>query len=394
MPRTGDQYFPFKQNPDLFYLTGIEQPKSMLCLCPNNPDATLREILFLEKSNEHYQTWTGSKLSSEMATEISGIKNIVWLDSLEQTLNKILKYARHIYLPLHEADRTHDEVPTRDLRFAQYLREQYPVHSFEMLNPLLIELRTIKEPEEIELIKHACNITASAFIEVIKILKPNIYEYEIEANLTYQFLNRQATGHAFHPIVASGKNACVLHYANNNCICNNNELLLIDFGAEYKNYNADVTRVLPINGKFNNRQLQVYNAVLRLVKLAPKLIKATRTIEEIHLELCKEAEKEMIGLGLFTNDDVLKQNPEKPIFKKYFMHGVSHYLGLDVHDVGNKTDTLMPGNIITWEPGIYIPDENIGIRLENDILVTDSGIINLTAQIPIEVDDIENIMTQ
>jgi Xaa-Pro aminopeptidase len=394
MPRSGDQFFPFRQNSDLFYLTGIEQPKSILCLCPEHPDVHYREVLFLEKSNPHYETWTGHKLTIEEASNISGIKNIYWLDEFETVLNDLMNYAKHVYLSYHDKSRTFDEVPLRDARFTEKLKNLYPLHAYEQLNPIMADLRLVKEPEELELIKKAINITHSAFQNILKSVKPGIKEYEIEAGIIHDFLKSGSSGHAFQPIVASGKNACVLHYVDNNSVCTDGDLVLIDFGAEYANYNADCTRTIPINGKFSPRQKEIYNAVLKLLNLGVKMVKPGLTIEKLHQDISEIAEQEMIKLGLFTVEEKQNQDPEKPLRRKYFMHGISHYLGIDVHDVGNRSDILMPGMIITWEPGMYIAEEGIGIRLENDLLVTEKGAVNLMAQYPVEPDEIEKLMSK
>jgi len=392
MPRTADQYYPYRQHSDLIYLTGIHQPKSILCICPGSPDKQLREVLFIEKTNEQYNIWTGQKMDKEEATAISGIKNVQWLEEFERLLPSMMKYALHVYLGCHEENRTFDEVPLRDARFAKWMLEQYPLHKYERLNFLMAEMRQIKESEEIEFILQAINISSDAFKKIAKAIKPGIYEYEAEALFGYEFVMSGAEGHAFQPIVASGKNACVLHYSSNNELIGDGSLVLLDFGAEWGAYNADITRTIPANGKFSKRQTQVYEAVLRLLKLAPQLIKAGKSISAIHTEFIEFAEKEMIQLGLFSENEKANQDPEKPLYRKYFMHGISHFLGLDVHDVGQKTDILMPGMVITWEPGIYITEEQLGIRLENDILITDNGIVNLSELIPIEINDIEALM--
>jgi Xaa-Pro aminopeptidase len=392
MPRTADQYYPYRQNSNFFYLSGIEQAKSILCICPDYPDAHYREILFLDKSTYHNDTWTGRKLTIEEAVLISGIKNIYWLDDFENILSDLMHHCRHVFMNYYDHARSFDEIPLRDARFIEKLKSFYPLHIYEQLNLIMADLRMIKEPEEVETIKTAISITKQAFDKIVQEVHPGIKEYEIEALIIHEFLKNNSSGHAFHPIVASGKNACILHYTKNDEPCNDGELVLIDFGAEYANYNADCTRTLPINGKFSKRQLEVYKTVLSLLNKGTEMIKPGKTIENLHQEMSIFSEQEMIKLGLFTKQDVQNQNPETPLRKKYFMHGISHYLGLDVHDVGNKTDIMMPGMIITWEPGLYIPEENIGIRLENDVLLTEKGMINLTADIPVEPDEIEKLM--
>lgn len=392
MPRTADQFFLFRQNSDLFYLSGIEQPKTILCICPDFPNHHYHEILFIERTNEHYQTWIGNKHSKEDAMEISGIKNVFWLDEFENVLNDIMQHARHVYITFHENARTFDEVPLRDARYTEKIRSLYPLHHYERLSPLMAELRQVKEPEEIEMITKAASITHKAFHKIIQVLKPGLMEYEVEAEIIAEFLRNGSTGHAFYPIVASGANACTLHYTDNHSICKDGDLVLVDFGAEYNNYNADVTRTLPVNGKFTARQLEVYNAVLTLLNKATELIKPGKTIDQLNAEMIPFLEEEMIKLNLITRQAIIHQEPEKPEYRKYFMHGVSHYLGLDVHDVGNKNDILVPGMIVTCEPGLYIREEGIGIRLENDILLTEKGNVNLTANIPILPNEIEELL--
>jgi Xaa-Pro aminopeptidase len=394
MPRTADQFFPFRQNSNLFYLSGIEQPRTILCLCPDYHDHSFHEILFIEKPSERHQTWYGKQLGKEQASELSGIKSVHWLESFEQVLSELMKHAKHVYISLQENNRSFDEVPLREFRFTQKIKDLYPLHQYQQLSPCISELRQIKEPEETDLIKTAIAVTEKTFFKIVGIIKPSINEYEIEAEIIAGFIRNGASGHAFQPIVASGKNACILHYTENKDSCNGNDLVLIDFGAELANYNADVTRTLPVSGTFTKRQRDVYEAVLRLHDKAVSLIKPGTTIEKINQEIAPFFEEEMISLGLLARPDIEKQDTEKPLFKKYFMHGISHYLGLDVHDVGNKTDLLVPGMIITCEPGLYIREENLGIRLENDILLTEHGNINLTAGIPIQPDDIEKLMAQ
>ncbi len=394
MPRSADQFFPFRQNSNLFYFSGIEQPRTILCLCPDYHDHRFHEILFIKKPTERHQTWFGKQLGKEQATELSGIKLVYWLENFEQVLSELMKHAKHVYVALHEENRSFDEVPLREFRFVQKIKNLYSLHQYQQLSPIINELRQIKEPEEIEQIKSVVTITEKAYYKIIGIIKPGITEYEIEAEIISEFIRNGASGHAFQPIVASGENACILHYTENKNVCNENELVLIDFGAEFTNYNADITRTLPVSGTFSKRQRDVYLAVLRLHDKAASLIKLGATIEKINQEMAPQFEEEMINLGLLSRSDIEKQDTEKPLYKKYFMHGVSHYLGLDVHDVGNKTDILMPGMIVTCEPGLYIQEEKLGIRLENDILITEHRNINLTSGIPVQPDDIEELMAR
>lgn len=394
MPRNGDQTFPFRQNSDIFYLSGIDQEKSILTLCPDHPDKKCREILFLVETNEKIAVWYGHKYTKEEAQKTSGIKKIVWLDEFEAIFYDLMINSKNVYLNINENPRFQSDVPYRDLRFARETKEKYPLHNYERLAPIITDLRTKKEPEEIDLIKCACDITEKAFRRVLKFVKQGVMEYEIEAEITHEYIRNRANGHSYYPIIASGKNACVLHYIENNKKCKDGDLLLMDFGAEYANYAGDTSRTIPVNGKFTPRQRQVYEAVLRVLKGATKLLVPGTTINKYHDKVCKMMEKELIGLGLFTKAEVKKQDKEKPLFQKYYMHGTSHFMGLDVHDVGSKAQTLKPGMVFSCEPGIYIPDENLGIRLENDILVTKNEPINLMKSIPIEPDEIETLMAK
>ncbi|HRS53810.1 MAG TPA: aminopeptidase P N-terminal domain-containing protein [Bacteroidales bacterium] len=394
MPRNGDQCFPFRQNSDFFYLTGIDQEKSILLLAPNCPNHKYREILFLVETNEHIAIWYGHKYTKEEATATSGIKTVMWLDEFENVLKEVMSTSENVYLNINENIRFSTEVPYKELRFADNIKAKYPLHTYYRSAPIMTNLRTIKSPLEIELISKACEITEKAFRRVLSFVKPGVMEYEIEAEITHEFIKNRATGHAYSPIIASGKNACILHYVENNKECKDGDLLLLDFGAEYANYASDLSRTIPVNGKFTQRQKDCYNAVLRVMKQAIKKLVVGTTIDTYHSEVCKLMEEEMIKLGLFTEEDVKKQNPEKPMFFKYYMHGTSHFMGLDVHDVGSKQELLKAGMLFSCEPGIYIPEEEIGIRIENDILVTENGPVDLMATVPIEVGEIEALMSK
>jgi Xaa-Pro aminopeptidase len=392
MPRSADQFFPFRQNSDLYYLTGIELPRTILCICPDYPDHHYHEILFIEKPNEHQKIWLGNNITRQEASAISGINNVFWLDEFEKILSDLMQHCRNVYLTYHENARSVDEVPTRDARFTEKIKNLYPLHSYERLGPIMAEHRQIKEPEEIELIKNAIDITGNAFNRIAKIIKPGISEYEIEAEIIHDFIKNGSSGHAFLPIIASGENSCILHYTTNKDLCKDGDLVLIDFGAEYANYNADITRTLPVNGVFTKRQRQVYEAVLRIHKKAVSQMKPGMTFEKLNIELISIIEEELVSLRLFAKTALQKQNPEKPLYRKYTLHGISHFLGIDVHDAGNKSDALMPGMVITCEPGIYIMEEGLGIRLENDILITSKGNTNLSEKIPLEANEIEQLM--
>ena len=391
-PRNGDQNFLFKQNPDFFYLTGIDQEQSILILFPECPNPLYKEVLFLRQTNEHIAIWEGHKYTKEEAKAASGIENIYWLNEFDAILHSIINYAEHIYINTNENDRYSHTVPYRDIRLYETLRAKYPLHHYERSALILRDLRVVKSTIEIELTKKACEITHDAFIRVLKFVKPGVTEYEIEAEITHEFLRQRATGHAYSPIIASGKNAIVLHYTDNNQVCNDGDVILFDFAAEYANYNADMSRSIPVNGRFTKRQRDVYNAVLRVMRAATKLIVAGAVWNDYHDEVGRIMTDELIGLGLLDKHDVAKQDPKMPLYKKYFMHGTSHHLGLDVHDFASRYKPFEVGNILTCEPGIYIPEEGLGIRIENDILITADGNIDLMADIPIEADHIEEIM--
>lgn len=391
-PRNGDQNFLFKQNPDFFYLSGIDQEQSILILFPDCPNPLYKEVLFLRQTNEHIAIWEGHKYTKEEAKAASGIESVFWLSEFDVILHTIINYADHIYINTNENDRYSHTVPYRDIRLFESLRAKYPLHHYERSALILRDLRVIKSDIEIELTKKACDITRDAFVRVLKFVKPGVAEYEIEAEVTHEFLMQRATGHAYSPIIASGKNAIVLHYTENNQVCKDGDVILFDFAAEYANYNADMSRSIPVNGRYSKRQLDVYNAVLRVMRAATKLIVAGAAWNEYHEEVGKIMTGELIGLGLLDKHDVAKQDPKMPLYKKYFMHGTSHHLGLDVHDFASRYKLFEVGNILTCEPGIYIPEEGLAVRIENDILITENGNIDLMADIPVEAEHIEEIM--
>lgn len=393
-PRNGDQDFPFRQNSDMFYLSGIDQEQTILLLAPECPNVRLREVLFCIETNEHMAIWYGHKLTKELAAEYSGIKNVQWLDTFESVLKEVMSTCETVYLNSNENIRYANEVPYRDLRFAKDLKRKYPNHKYKRSAPLVTKLRVTKSDIEIDIMKKAVDITDKAFRRLLDYVKPGVMEYEIEASLTHEFIRNRANGHAYSPIVASGKNACVLHYVENNKECKDGDLILLDFGSEYANYSSDTTRVIPVNGKFTKRQKDIYNACLKVLRGATKLLVVGTTIDDYHKEVCKIMEQQLIGLGLFTAEDVKNQDPNKPLFFKYYMHGTSHFMGLDVHDVGSKQQKLEPGMVFSCEPGIYILEEGIGIRLENDILITENGPVDLMADIPLEADEIEALMAK
>jgi Xaa-Pro aminopeptidase len=393
MNRTTDQYFPYRQDSDLYYLCGINQEKTTLLITPDYPDESLREILIIRRSNARLETWEGHKLTCEEAVLISGIQMVKYQDEFDSCVAPLMMYAENVYLDLPEYPKFIPEIPCRNLRMANELMKKFPAHHYERLAPVMRELRVIKTEEEIELIRQACHITRNAFLHVLKTLKPGKMEYEVEAVIIHDFIQQGARGHAYQPIVASGKNACILHYADNNGPCSDGDLLLMDFGAEYGNYAADCSRTIPVNGRFTSRQKELYRSVLDVFKFACTLMKPGNSINKVHEEVCRRFGQEHVRLGLYTSEAFEKQDPKNPLYHQYYMHGTSHYMGLDVHDVGNKDAGFRPGMVLTCEPGIYLPGEQTGIRLENNILITGEGYIDLMKDIPIEPEKIEELMS-
>jgi Xaa-Pro aminopeptidase len=392
MIRNGDATFPFKQNSDIFYLTGIDQEDSILILFPDCPLPQYREALYIKKTSEHIKIWEGHKYTQEEAKSTSGISSIFWLEEFESHLHMLMNWSENIYLNLNENDRFASKASYKDHWFAHDLQRRYPLHVYHRSAPILARLRMIKSQIEIDTLREAINITEIAFRRLLHFVKPGVAEYEIEAEIIHEFIRSKASGHAFTPIIASGANACVLHYNDNNQICRDGDFLLLDFGAEYGNYCADLSRSIPVNGRFTQRQKDVYNAVLRVMKHAKSLLVPGNYIEKYHQEVGLFMEQELIGLGLLKADEVKNQNPERPLYKKYFMHGTSHHLGLDVHDLGNRHLPMTAGMVLTCEPGIYILEEGLGIRLENDILITPDGPVDLMETMPLEADEIESLM--
>jgi len=391
-PRSGDQNFVFKQNPDLFYLTGIDQEQTILLLYPDCPNPLYRQVLFLRQTNDYIKVWEGYKYTKEQAKATSGIESIFWLEDFDNILHSIVNYADNIYLNTNENDRYAHTVPYRDIRFIEQMRSKYPLHHYERSAPIMRGLRAVKSDVEVELTKKACGITRDAFERVLKFIKPGVKEYEIEAEIIHEFIRQGGTGHAYTPIIASGHNANILHYIDNNQECKAGDVILFDFGAEYANYNADMSRSVPVNGKFTQRQKDVYNAVLHVMKEATKLLVTGTVWNTYHEQVGEIMTEQLVNLGLLSTADVKNQNPAWPAYKKYFMHGTSHHLGIDVHDFAGRYTSFAAGNILTVEPGIYIPEEGLGIRLENNILITATGNIDLMADIPVEAAEIEDIM--
>jgi len=392
--KNADATYTFKQNSNLYYLTGIDQEETILILYPDHPNPDLREVLFLRKTNKEIEIWEGHKYTQEEGREASGIENIQWTEQLDTFLYPMLHLCENVYWDFNEHDRDGARTITKTHHFAEKIKTLYPAHTFKRAAPVLNRLRMVKSQPEIEAIKKAIDITEKAFRRVMTFLKAGVTEYEIEAEIIHEFIRNRATGHAYDPIIASGKNACVLHYVANNQVCKDGDVILMDFGACYANYNADLTRCLPVNGKFNKRQKEVYNAVLSVMKQAKTLLKVGNTIDKYHEQVGEIMTEQLLQLGLITSDEVKNQNPKYPAYKKYFMHGTSHHLGLDVHDVNNKYLPMQAGYVYTCEPGIYIPEEGLGIRLENNILITENGNIDLMENIPLEVEEIEALMAK
>jgi len=394
LPTNADGEMPFRQNSDLLYLAGADQEQSVLILYPDAPEEKFREMLFLRETSELIAIWEGEKLTKERATEVTGIAKVHWLDQFELNFRTVMLLADHVYLNLNEHARATAPVETRERRFIGECQARFPLHRYERLAPLLHQIRAVKQPQEVALIQKACDITEAGFRRVLGFLKPGTGEWEVEAEFAHEFLRSRSKGFAYQPIIATGRNACVLHYYQNHSVCQDGDILLLDVGAEYGNYNADMTRSIPVNGKFTERQRAVYNAVLRVLRGANTLLRPGVVIKTYQEEVGKLMEAELLELGLITPKDIEDQDPDKPAYKKYFMHGTSHHLGLDVHDVGAPYRPVEEGMVYTIEPGIYIPDENLGIRLEDDVLVGKDGNTNLMGTIPIEADAIESLMAR
>ncbi|WKN43132.1 aminopeptidase P N-terminal domain-containing protein [Tunicatimonas pelagia] len=394
MPTNADGTMKFVQNSDLFYLSGIDQEESILLLFPDFPDESFREILFLRETSEEIAIWEGHKYTKDEATQTSGVERVMWTSQFEKTFFTLMAQAEHVYLNTNEHLRASVSVQTRDARFVEWCQQNYPLHQYQRLAPIMHQLRAIKSTHEIDLLQQACQITKDAFLRVLKFVQPGVMEYEIEAEYIHEFTRQRSRGFAYEPIIASGGNACVLHYLDNNQECKSGDLLLMDVGAEYANYNADMTRTIPVSGTFTDRQRAVYNAVLRVQREAMQLLRPGNIIKEYHKEVGKIMESELIGLGLLDRTDVKNQNEKQPLYRKYFMHGTSHHLGLDVHDVGNLYRKFEPGMVFTVEPGIYIREENMGIRLENNLVIREEGLTDLMGEIPIEADEIETLMNE
>ena len=393
LPTNADGTLPMQPNADMFFLTGIEQEESVLVLFPDAADEKQREILFVRQPSEHLQIWEGYKHTKDDARKISGIKNIKWLSEFPVLFRSLMCEAESAYLNSNEYKRANVEVETRDMRFIRQCQTDFPLHQYRRLAPLLHELRVVKTDLEIELLKEAVDITAKGFRRTLKFVKPGVMEYEVEAELAREFIKRRGK-FAYTPIVAAGKNNCVLHYLQNDQVCKKGQLLLMDVASSYANYNADLTRTIPVSGKFSRRQKKVYNAVLRVLRQSI----AGAVVGKLHKDWTRESQvhmnEELLKLGLLKKSQIKKQDPDNPACRKYFMHGLGHPLGLDVHDVGDNNQPFASGTVLTVEPGIYLPDEGFGVRLEDDIVVTEKGPINLMEKTPIETDEIESIMNR
>ncbi|MEQ8910455.1 MAG: aminopeptidase P family protein [Vicingaceae bacterium] len=392
MPTNADGTMAFRQNNDIFYLSGVDQEESILVIFPDAPQDKYREMLFLKETSKEIAIWEGEKLTKKTAEETSGISTVYWLKDFEKVLKSIVYEAENIYLNDNEHLRAKTEVETRDDRFRKWMQKEYPLFEYERAAPIMHALRSVKEPEEIELMQQACNITGKAVDRILKFIKPGVMEFEIQAEIMHEFLRNRSRGFAYDPILASGFNACVLHYVQNNQECKEGDLILMDFGAEYANYASDLTRTVPVNGKFTARQKEVYQAVLDVMKSATAILRPGITLNDYHKKVGEMMTEQLIKLGLLTQDEVNNEDPDWPAYKKYFMHGTSHYIGLDVHDVGSWHQPIPAGSVFTVEPGIYIREENMGIRLENDILITEEGHQDLMGHIPLEIEEIEAAM--
>lgn len=389
-----DAFQPFRQSNDLFYLTGVAQEDTVLILFPDAREPEDREILFLRESNDHIAVWEGAKLTKEQARERTGIIRIEWMAEFNGIFNRLMPQAESVYLSTNEHPRGDLAFDTKSLRFAKECQSRFPLHTYRRLAPLIYGLRSIKSDEEVEFTQIACDITEAGFRRVLGFVEPGVGEWEVEAEFIHEFIKRGSRGFAYGPIIAGGLNACILHYIPNDQPLKDGDLLLLDVAAEYGGWNADMTRTIPVSGKFTPRQKDVYNAVLRMVRYADSILRPGVFIADFQKLVVAQMEKELIGLGLFTAEEAAAAPKDKPLVKKYYMHGTSHHLGLDVHDVSPANQAVAPGMIFTIEPGIYIPEERMGVRLENDYLIGEKENIDLMASIPIEADEIEALMAK
>ncbi|WP_432412606.1 aminopeptidase P family protein [Rasiella sp. SM2506] len=392
-PISADSTMPFQQARDILYLSGVDQEESILVLFPGAPNPKHREILFLKETNDHIAVWEGEKLTKEKALETSGIKTVYWLKEFDKVFYEVMTQCDTVYFNTNEHYRANVETETREARFIKATKDKFPAHSWAKSNPILQRLRSVKDQIELDLMQTACNITEKSFRRVLDFVKPGVWEYEIEAEFMHEFLRNRSKGFAYTPIIASGNNANVLHYIENNQQCKDGDLILIDAGAEYANYSSDMSRTIPVNGKFTKRQRDVYNAVNRVKNDATNMLVSGTLWAAYHVEVGKLMTSELLGLGLLDKADVQNENPDWPAYKKYFMHGTSHHIGLDTHDYGILWEPMEANQVFTVEPGIYIPEEGFGIRLEDDLVIQESGSpFNLMRNIPIEAEEIEDLM--
>ena len=393
-PISADSSMPFQQHRDIFYLSGVDQEESILLLFPDALNKKYQEVLFVRETNEHIAVWEGAKLTKVQATEVSGIETVYWLSDFDKVLFDLMTEAEVVYFNTNEHYRQAVETETREDRFIQKCKRDYPAHQWAKSNPILQRIRGIKEVEELELMQKACDITEKGFRRILEYTAPGAWEYELEAEYLHEFIRNRSRGFAYTPIIASGNNANVLHYTENNNTCKDGELILMDVGAEYANYSSDMTRTIPVNGTFNKRQKEVYEAVLRVKNEATNMLVPGTIWAEYHKEVGKVMTSELLGLGLLDKADIQKENKEWPAYKKYFMHGTSHHIGLDTHDYGELKTPMKANMVFTVEPGIYIPDEKMGVRLEDDVVIQETGApFNLMRNIPIEVEEIEELMS-
>jgi Xaa-Pro aminopeptidase len=393
-PTNADGTMPFKQNADLFYLCGVDQEDTALMLFPDAKDPKQREILFVKETSEHIAIWEGAKLTKDQARAATGIDRIEWIASFDGMLQQMIPQASNIFFTTNEYLRAHPVVETANDRLIKTCRQRFPLHRLDRLAPLMHQLRIIKEPQEIAIMQQACDITEAGFRRLLSFVKPGVGEWEVEAELLHEFVRRGSRGFAYQPIIGSGKNACVLHYISNDAVCQDGDMLLLDVAAEYAGWNSDLTRTIPVNGRFTPRQREVYNSVLRVMRGANALLRPGNTPNEYQQQVIELMEKELVDLKLIDAKAAKNQGPDKPLVKKYFMHGTSHHLGLDVHDVFPPHQPFGVGMVFTIEPGIYIREENMGVRLENDVIIGENGNFDLMRNIPIEADEIEDLMNR
>lgn len=391
-PKSADGVRRFIQQTDLFYLSGIDQEETILIICPDAAEEKHREILFVRETNEKIVVWEGNKFTREEASEVSGIHQVYWTSRFEEIFRQLTLESENIYLNANEHSRADVSVQTRDDRFIERCRSAFPLHRYRRIAPILHHMRAVKSSIEIDLIRRACRITEQAFRRVLGFIRPGVWEYEIEAELYHEFLRYRSRGPAYDPIIASGADTCVLHYIKNDKRCEDGGLVLMDFGAEYANYASDLTRTVPVNGRFTPRQRDVYDAVLRVQRFAVDLLRPGNTLKEYHKQVGEKMEGELIGLGLLDAREVKDQDPEEPLYRRYFMHGTSHHMGLDVHDYGDKHRPFEAGMVFSCEPGIYIREEGLGVRIETDVLLTSDAPVDLMESIPVEAEEIESLM--